>query len=242
MIIKLMSLNIWNYNHFSERYEKIIAFIKKMNPDIIALQEVRDDSRRNRPGDNQLRQLNKRLAYKHHAYFKYADVNEINKRLDDKYYDPTNPKVLEGVALLSKFPIVKTYNRTLKRQKSDMYTRGILCARINSKKAFNIFVVHFSADDLFSRLHLEETLEYAKSRNIQPIIVGDFNIRIPGLAYGLASKDYVVSSDKFRYFSYPSKKEILDYILIPKSMSFKTFKCIKSNISDHAALVAEIEV
>jgi endonuclease/exonuclease/phosphatase family metal-dependent hydrolase len=242
MIIKLMSMNLWNYHFFEERLPKIIALIKKENPDIIALQEVRDDSRKNKKGNNQLSQLNKRLGYRYHHFFGYMDVNEVNKKLNNKYYDPTNPKVIEGLGFLSRYPIIKAYNKHLKRHKHDAYPRGIICAKFRSKKIFDIFIVHFSADDIFSRLHLEETLKYAEERNVKPIIVGDLNIRKTQIAHELASKEYIVSSDEFKYYSYPSKQETLDYIFIPKSMRFKSFKCKNSKVSDHSVLLAEIEV
>jgi len=242
MILKLLSINLWNYNHFEDRFQKIISFIKETKPDVIALQEVRDDSRRNHVGNNQLLQLNKKIGYAYHEYFEYMDVNRVNKSLNNIYYDTTNPRVMEGLGLLSIYPIVKTYSRHLKKHKLDKYPRGILCARIKSEKTFDIFVVHYSADDLFSKLHLEETLEYARKKFIKPIIVGDFNMRKTEIAHEVASQDYVVSRDRFKYYSYPSKKETLDYILIPKEMSFKSFKCVRTAISDHSVLLAEIVI
>ena len=57
-MVKVLNLNLWNYNNFEERKPKIIAFIKKHNPDIIVFQEVRDDLQFNKKGNNQAKQLN----------------------------------------------------------------------------------------------------------------------------------------------------------------------------------------
>lgn len=235
-----MNLNVWNYNKFDERKKLIVDFIKKHNPNVIAFQEIRDDSRKNTKGNNQLQQLNWYLKYPYSAFFETMDVNSVNKALNDPKYDPSNPRIKEGVGLLSKFKIVQSYGRMLKQHSKDKYTRGILCVKIKSEQLIDIFVVHYSANDLFSKLHLQETIKFAKQKKVEPIILGDFNMRKIEIAHKIASRDYTVSRDTFRYYSFPAKKETLDYILIPKKYSFKSFKSTGTKISDHNALIAEI--
>jgi len=46
-MFKIFDLNLWNYNKFDEWKLRIIEAIKKYDPDIIALQEARDDLRFN---------------------------------------------------------------------------------------------------------------------------------------------------------------------------------------------------
>jgi len=224
-------LNLWNYNNFKERKPKIIKFIQKINPDVITLQEVRDDLRFNSQENNQVEQLNEELKYEFLSYIKTMDVNKVNNRTE-------NPACFEGLAVLSKFPIIKSEKIKLKQHKDDKFTRAILHTKIKVDKIIDLFVVHFSPDDLFSKLHLEETLEFAKK--IKPIIIGDFNVRKEGVVSELASKDYLVSSDIKDYISYLSENYILDYILVPKEYKFKSFNCIDSKIFDHNVLISEV--
>ena len=241
-MVLIMNLNIWNYNKFDIRKKLIVNFIKKHNPDIINFQEIRDDSRRDRKGDNQLKQLNRLLKYPYMKFFETMDVNVVNKKLNDSKYDASNPRVKEGVAILSKFKILKSKGFKLAQHQKDAYTRGILWAKIKAEQNIDVIVVHYSANDLFSKLHLKETLDFAQANSIYPIIIGDFNIRKIKIAHQLASKNFIVSRDKFEYYSFPNKKETLDYILIPKNYLFKKFQAIGHKISDHKALLADIQI
>jgi exonuclease III len=55
--MKILNLNLWNYNDFGKRKPLIVDFLKKHNSDIITMQEVRDDLRFNSKGDNQAKQI-----------------------------------------------------------------------------------------------------------------------------------------------------------------------------------------
>jgi len=46
MIVKVLNLNLWNYNNFDQRKPKIVKLIKKYNPDIVTFEEVREDSKK----------------------------------------------------------------------------------------------------------------------------------------------------------------------------------------------------
>lgn len=228
--MKILNLNIWNYHNFKERKPKIIKFIRKHNPDIVTLQEVRDDLQFNRKGYNQAKQLQEKLGYPFCSFMKTMDVNKVNKT-------PKNLPCFEGVAILSKFPMTKIVKKKLKKHQKDEYTRGILHARINDK---DIIVVHFSPNDLFSKLHLKETLKYAKQKRIKPIIIGDFNIRKKQILKLFLPKNYISSSNIKKYISYMPAKYTLDYIIVHRNLHFKSFSCIGTGLSDHKALLAEI--
>lgn len=240
MIIKILNLNLWGYNNFDKRRKLIVDFIKTQSPDVVTLQEVRDDSRYNEIGNNQLKQLNKSLDYQYSKFFDTTDVNYVNQITHDPMYDPSNPRVREGLGILSNLKIVKSKGYMLQQHKQDGYPRGILWARLANN--LDIVVVHYSFNDLFSKLHLKETLSIAKKNRLHPIITGDFNILDQEILNDLAANDYRISSQEYTYVSYPSKNETLDYILIPKSYKFKSFLCTGTNLSDHKALVAEIDV
>ena len=240
MTIRILNLNIWGYNNFDTRKKLIVDSIKKHDPDIITFQEVRDDSRMSKPGDNQLKQLNQSLKYKYSKFFETMNVNHVNEITNDPKYDPSNPRVREGLGILSKQRVVKSRGFMLNRHKNDGYPRGILWTRLANN--VDVVAVHYSFNDLFSKLHLEETLEIIKKNQLNAIIVGDFNILNQEIINSVASKEYRISSNEFNYVSFTPKNETLDYILIPKPYKFKSFECIGTNLSDHKALLAEIEV
>jgi endonuclease/exonuclease/phosphatase family metal-dependent hydrolase len=232
-MVKILNLNLFNYNNWEERKPKIMRFIKKYNPDIIVFQEVRDDLHFNKKGNNQAKQLNEKLEYPHLIFYPVTD-----KRIErpEKYKLPC----FEGTAILSKFPILKIEKKKLKKQKEDRYYCGNLYFKIKAEKEIDFIAVHFSPNDLFSKLHLIETLKYAEKKKIEPIIVGDFNMWHTDWLKDLTKKKYTNSFEYKKYTSYPQSNWTLDYILIPKKYKFKNFKCEGTNISDHKALIAEI--
>ncbi len=226
-------MNIHNYHHFAERKPKIVTLIKEYDPDIVALQEIRDDRAKNKAGMDQAKQLNNELNFK---YFKFLRVNNRNK-----VKDLINiPLCYEGLAILSKFPF-SSNKIILKKHSEDTYSRKILVANIKmGSQIIPVWVVHFSNSDLFARLHAEETLIYAKS--IQPIILGDFNIKYPLEVKKLAEENNYISSSNYDYISFPEDNCSYDYIFIPQKYSFLSFKCIPQDVSDHKALFAEINL
>jgi len=233
--IKILNLNIWNYNNFEERKPKIVKFIKKHNPDIITFQEIRDDVRFNKKGDNQAKQINRELGYKYYCFY---SVSDKRKERPEKYQH----ECVEGSAILSKLPIIKVEKKKLKKHKDDIYSCGNLCVKIKAKKIIDIVVVHFSNSNYFSLLHLLETLKYVNDKKINPIIIGDFNMYESDVLNSLTEDKFVSSMKYKKYLSYPIKKWTLDYVLIPKKYRFKSFECSGNDLSDHKALVAEIEV
>jgi len=233
--MKILNLNIWNYNIWKDRKPKIISAIKKYNPDIIALQEVRDDVEFNKKGDNQMKEINQELKYPYGVFY---PVTDKQKERPDKYKN----YCIEGTAVLSKFPLIKIETKKLKKHKDDRYTCGNLCVRIKAEKIIDLIVVHFSNSNYFSLLHLLETLKYTKAKKITPIIVGDFNMIDSYVLHDLTEGEYKSSLNFKNYISYPPANYTLDYILIPKNFKFKSFQCLGDDLSDHKALLAEIEV
>ncbi len=231
--IKILTLNIHNYHHFAERKPKIVALIKKYDPEVVALQEIRDDRAQNKVGLDQAKQLNSELNFK---YFKFLRVNNRNKV--KKLVNV--PLCYEGLAIMSKFPF-SSDKITLKKHPEDKYFRKILTVNIQvGSRIIPLWVVHFSNNDLFARLHAEEALTHAKT--IQPIILGDFNIKYPLEIKKLAEENNYISSSNYDYISFPEDNCSYDYIFIPKNYSFLIFKCISDEVSDHKALFAEINL
>ena len=234
-MIKIFNLNLWNYTNWKERELKILEIIKKQNPDVITLQEVRDDIQFNKKGDNQAKQLNRELNYPYYAFY---PVTDKQKERPEKYKD----YCIDGTAVLSKFPILKVERKKLQKHKQDRYTCGNLYAKIKAEKIIDLIVVHFSNSNYFSLLHLLETLKDVKKRGIKPIIIGDFNIIDSYVLHELTENEFYSSLKFKKYISYPTKNETLDYVLIPKKFKFRSFECLTDNLSDHRALVVKIKI
>lgn len=233
--MKVLNLNMWNYNEFARRKPKIVSFIRKHNPDIVVLQEVRDDLQFNRIGDNQAKQVNEELGYPHLVFY---PVTDKRKERPNVY----RMQCTEGTAILSRYPILKTEKRMLQKHKNDRYSCGNLYFMVEAEKQIEFIAVHFSPNELYSLLHLIETMKYAKRKMITPIIIGDFNIMNVNVLHDAIYGEYRSSMQEKKYISYPKGGITLDYVLIPKEYRFRTFKCEGTDLSDHKALIAEIDV
>lgn len=236
MKLKILNLNLWNYNDWEKRKPKIINFIKETNPDIIALQEIRDDIEFNKKGNHQGKQLKEELNYEYMAFFQTTDKR---KERPEKY----KHYCVEGTALISKYPIIKIEKEKLKKHPDDIYHCGNLFAKVKVKnKIVDFVVVHFSNNDLFSLLHLIETLNQIKEKKIKPLIAGDFNMYHSDWLDMLTKDDFKSSLNYKKYLSFPLRNWTLDYVLIPKKYKFKSLKCVGKGLSDHKALVVEVEI
>ena len=204
-MVKVLNLNLWNYNDFEERKPKVIKFIKKHDPDVIVLQEVRDDLQFNEEGNNQAKQLNESLGYPHLLFYPVTDKR--NER-PEKY----KLQCFEGTAVLSKFPIIKSEEKLLKKHKDDMYHCGNLYFKIKAEKEIDFIAVHFSPNELFSLLHLIETLKYADEKKIKPIIKAARDYEYD------RTKDYKISKSRDQKFDYmrPLYYTLLNYKLVKK--------------------------
>src|SRR3989304_6320359 len=153
MELKILNLNIWNYNKWNERRPRIVKFIKKHNPEIVVLQEVRDDIRFNKKGYHQAKQLNEKLKY---PFIIFSKSTDKKKEWPERY----NKYCVEGTAIMSKYPIFGVKNKTLKKHKRDRYGCTNLYFTIKAEKIIDFVAVHFSPNELFSSLHLKKTLDY----------------------------------------------------------------------------------
>jgi endonuclease/exonuclease/phosphatase family metal-dependent hydrolase len=242
-MLKLLSLNIGLYSGYSrlkfgsweERKASIIQFIKKQNPDVVALQEVMDDAKFNEYGDNQAKQLAKVLRFNHSVVYLSSNLQKESPQwVGDR-------RAREGNAILSRYPLVGIVKRHLKRQPEDKHYRGIVYARVMAPEPYELMVVHFTNNDAFSVLHLKEVLAYVKRTGSRPIIAGDFNIKDTRTALSLTPNGCTLSYAVKKYISHPSTKETLDYIMLPSGLRFGGLECIDSGLSDHCALIAEID-
>lgn len=227
--MKVTSLNLAGYKNWSERESNIVSYLETTNSDVVFLQEVKFNAEYS--PFTQSKYLNSLLStpYPHSQ----TSVSRIFKS--------SGSESREGLAVLSKYPIIDSEVIVLKKRADDKHTRIIQkVSLLVDGGIVNFTNVHFS-NNAYSDEQLAETLGITKSRGENSVIVGDFNIFDIQTVHRLYSTDYIASTEISQYVSFPSEEATLDYALIPK-----TFTCtsidIGENLSDHNALTMELAI
>ena len=228
--MKVTTLNLAGYKNWSERESSIVSYLEAVDSDVIFLQEVKFNS--GYSPYSQSRHLNSLLStpYPHSQ----TSVSRI-------FQSSQNEESREGLAVLSKHPIIDSEVLVLGKRADDKHTRIIQKVSLLIDSRVIIFTnVHFS-NNKYSDEQLEETLLITKNRNESSIILGDFNIFDIQTVSHLYSKDYVASTEIRDYISFPSEAATFDYILAPKAFKYLSLE-IGENLSDHNALTAVFEL
>ena len=229
MDMKVTSLNLAGYKNWTDRKATIVSYLETTASDIVFLQEVKFNIEYS--PYTQSRYLNSMLStpYPHSQ----TSVSRI--------FESGGNESREGLAVLSKYPIVDSEIIVLKKRADDKHTRIIQKVSVLAGgQTVNFTNVHFSNND-YSDEQLEETLKITKSRNETSVILGDFNIFDIQTVSDLYSSDYRASTDFFQYISFPSENVTLDYVLVPRDYGFTSLS-IGENLSDHNALTFELSV
>ena len=243
MAIKVLTLNIWRYFDWEKRKEKAINFLKKQKADIVFLQEVAYDERLKDKWRHQVEEINENLHYKNTFYGKIRDMF--------KWHDkPIDWKMHYGLGILTNYPIIKKELVILPHIELDK-NFGFLHAKVQTPKGeIDVINVHLENRSAGSKAQLHYILDWCKSRNIKPIIAGDFNMLITDNMKELAAKDYHISYFIKSYKSFmpaphtTTKVPItLDYILAHKDVfEMEDVHRIKTKISDHFPVTATIKL
>ena len=165
----VMTYNIQQANDESgERsYERQLALIRKVSPDILALQES-DSTRISLNNDDYVRYYAGKLGY-------YS------------YYGPKTVTGTYGTALLSKFPLQDAHTVF---SYSDQDEIGTTVAEIEvDGRRFTIYDVHPDGSDTAKLVFAQTLLEQSKD---QPYVIalGDYNLRDYEQAYKLIDSVY----------------------------------------------------
>jgi endonuclease/exonuclease/phosphatase family metal-dependent hydrolase len=230
-------LTVLSYNlRFGElaSLEQFAEFIKKEDPDIVALQEV--DVKTNRPAapHQNGKDFITELGYLTGMLTAYARTIDYS----GGYY---------GIGILSKYPFKKTKKIMLPMPEGAKEQRAALIADVElpGEKCFTFVSTHLDHSVSLVRLAQVKAINKELKKNRYPLIIaGDFNGRpdSPEISEGMkgwaqaCSPDFTISSDN------PEAK--IDYIFYRPS---KRWKVISSStplikLSDHLPVKAEIEL
>lgn len=228
--MKLSTLNLQGFVNWKTHKPNVLAYFQQEQPDIILFQEVvflPDISIK-----NQVQELNEDLHY----FFEHSAVTRLQ-------HSPDYDTFREGLAILSKYPVVKSDVIVLKQAAGDQHNRIIqLVDLFVDGTIIKIANIHFSLTEVadFATLHLQETLEILRSRGEKRIIAGDFNITDLQASAELWESEYTASSST-PYISFPSENKTIDYVLIPNESAFESVTATPNALTDHCAVTAVIK-
>lgn len=236
MKIKFMTLNLWAYFDWGNRKDNLISVLKDESPDVVTLQEVQINTYFSNV--SQVEDLAGQLGYTYYAY------SPVWGRTDYMHYDEhKDTRLSHGLGFMSKYPIVSIESYFLKQQPDhdEPYNVQFVMLDINGSNQL-VCNVHFGNSDTWSDLHLKELMQLCHDRNIQPILLGDFNNFNLEKYKAELLKDHTISTEIEEYESMPKNQGTLDYIVVPKNSELSNINCIQDYISDHRAVTATIEM
>lgn len=227
MNMKVTTLNLAGYKNWAEREPNIVSYLESTDSDIVFLQEVKFNR----------------------EYSPYSQSNYLNSKLRTPYpYTQTSVsryymqsddiESREGLAILSRYPIIDSEILVLTKRPDDKHTRIIQKVDVSiNDRVISFTNVHFS-NNQYSDEQLAETLQIIKDTGSKNVVLGDFNIFDIKTVSDLYSADYVASTDFSQYVSFPSENATLDYALMPRDFAFTSLS-VGENLSDHNALSFE---
>lgn len=236
-MLKAMTLNLWCYFDWENRKENITSLILDESPDFIAFQETQTNHAFSALPQSDF--IAEACGYKYRVF---APTYKRDGQIDRE--GNMSQETSYGLAFISKHPIIKVESYYLRRHPEyDEETSVLFCTINVDGKSVDICNVHFGNSDLFSELHLNELMDVCEERDIEPIILGDFN------NFDLAKykqnrlKNYTITTEKTSYESMPKNHGTLDYIVVPSSRyDIARVLCPDVYVSDHRAVIADIDV
>ena len=244
--LKLMTLNlahgrknqgyklIMTESNVKENLDHICRVIQRVQPDIIALQEADGSSFWS-------------------GNFDHIEYIRTNAKFDFAFHGEhvNNLKLAYGTAVLSRIPLTNSASENLESP-GITFPKGYVVATITwpdiNPRKIDIWSIHLDSLRSKNRTHqLQKIVKELKKRKNPAIIMGDFNSEWSGknsavkkLAHELGLKPYQPFAKNLD--TYPLLNKRLDWILIPKDFTFVSYKVLKERVSDHLAVVAEVEV
>lgn len=229
-----MTLNYWRYYELEKRLENIINAIQTEEPDVICFQEMQIDS--NYSPFSQVELLKSKLSgydFSLHSTI-YIKTHQRGMKLSQP--------VQHGMAILSRHPVINSFEYYLNLSEDEKEPRSILCFDIKfDTEIVKLANIHFGNRERWAKAQLQEFLNYLATRKERRILAGDFN------SYQLSQykdiyRGYISSYDTKAYISYPKDNWCLDYVLIPDNYKFTDIKLIDEYLSDHKGLITDISI
>jgi endonuclease/exonuclease/phosphatase family metal-dependent hydrolase len=222
---------------------KIAALLERLDPDVVALQEIDECSRWSGNFDH--------LDYlRVHAGFPHAAFGINNRRVGLL-------NLCYGNALLSRHPLIEM--ETVVFGQKRVGEKGFLYAEINVGGLCIPFVnLHFQFGSRAHRLRQLDLLvawlrlkqrSHGKRWAVSPVICGDFNnpSTAPDATAALhghlaAYGDYVIHPQSGGTYPSPLPQRTLDFIFMPAGCRMVHCEVVKSMLSDHRPVLLEFAI
>lgn len=219
-----MQFTIGTYNIHSGKdiiyratLHKMMEFIKSLSVDILALQEVQNNSK-NGWHFNELQQ-----------YLVHEGVYGGNIKLADGQY---------GNATFSAFPIIESENVSLTSSKEQ---RGALCTTIQiGEHRVRILNTHLGLGRRERSQQMNEVNQLLMNTSFPNLLVGDLNTTAPLLFTDMVDLAKKIGKEGVPTI-FPLKKRI-DYILASKSIELMDYEVIPVTFSDHYPVKATVRL
>lgn len=229
-----MTLNYWRYYELDQRLDNIIQAVHTEKPDVICFQEMQID--RSHSPFSQVELLKNKLSG--YNFSLHSTIYPKTHQRGSKLPQPAQ----HGMAVLSRHPIINSFEYYLTLSADEKEPRSILCFDVQlDTQIIKLANIHLGNRERWSKVQLEEFLNYLASRREHRIMAGDFNFH-QLWQYKDIYPNYIISYDFKPYISYPDHNWCLDYILIPDNYKFTDVKMLEEYMSDHKGLVAQISI
>lgn len=185
--------------------ERIAGVIRRLNPDVVALQEVDHTCERSGKID-EAAELAKRTGLIHHAFGSFFDYQ------GGEY----------GMAILSRYPIRDSHNLRLP---DGAEPRTSLVATIDAPIRFRVADVHFYRTEQERLAQANRLLEYLNANDVElpTVIAGDFNSR-PKSAVLELFREWAIPPKGDDNLTIPSDgpRSEIDFLMYRPATSFQT--------------------
>lgn len=213
--------------------QRIADVINEQHPDLVGLQEV-DRGVKRTQGIDEIAEL-ARLTKMEYAFAHNLDYQ------GGQY----------GVAILSRFPILKTDHRVYKN-KREAERRGMIRIEVKiGSRTVSFVTTHLDYQYEDGRVfEAEQMLDFLKPQPGPMILVGDFNVEPNGESYQLVSKQFrdvwLETKTKEAGLSYPADRPVkrIDYIMFRPKERIRATRAwtVNTLASDHVPVVADLEL
>eukprot|EP01130_Rhizamoeba_saxonica_P014107 TRINITY_DN6115_c0_g1_i1.p1 TRINITY_DN6115_c0_g1~~TRINITY_DN6115_c0_g1_i1.p1 ORF type:complete len:455 (+),score=83.77 TRINITY_DN6115_c0_g1_i1:94-1365(+) len=195
--VRVLTYNVWNLNlPYHQRISNLLEQVNKVNPDIIAFQEVRYTTyeyptKNGKENGFQVDDLSNKL--RNYNYFYYPGMT----------YFRNSEYTQEGVAIFSKYDIIDYSHLNLSRNFSDradehqrILGRALVDTPIGN---INVYSSHFSLSETARKRNLVEIGEYISKFDGMHILSGDLNTEPQSLTTAYFEGDIELSGRKMQF-------------------------------------------
>lgn len=244
--VRVMSYNIQGGRGTDGVYDldRIAEVIRQSEADVVGLQEVDVHWGSRSDFENGIKLLAEKLNMR---YF-FAPIYDLPP------YEMGEPNRQFGVAVLSKYPIIKAENREITRLSTQVpdpvpeLAPGFAEVSINAKGAkFNFHVTHldYRGDPTVRMMQVDDMMRIFSENNRPKILAGDLNAvpTAPELSplFDTFFDAWTVNDfDEGKTYpaDHPTKR--IDYLLTSRDIHVKSAHVVQTLASDHLPVIADV--